>query len=230
MENSNNHYCLSITPSSLELLSIIGFITLILIRVLYIIHRSSQPRSASSQQKPLSTLIVLGSGGHTAEMINLLNVLQKNSFTPRYYIAAATDNMSLQKAQVLENSWLNEGGVEEVGSAKFMQIYRSREVGQSYITSVGTTLIALAHALWLMIKIRPHVVFHIPYTRHSLYKLLILGIRWSYIFYVESIARVRRLSLSALLLYKLRMADQLFVQWPQLKSKYHRAHYVGRLM
>ena len=47
-------------------------------------------------------------GGHTAEMINLLNVLQKNSFTPRYYIAAATDNMSLQKAQVLENSWLNE--------------------------------------------------------------------------------------------------------------------------
>nr|XP_027068915.1 UDP-N-acetylglucosamine transferase subunit ALG14-like isoform X2 [Coffea arabica] len=157
MENSNNH-CLSITPSSLVLLSIIGFITLILIRVLYIIHRSSQPRSASSQQKPLSTLIVLGSGGHTAEMINLLNVLQKNSFTPRYYIAAATDNMSLQKAQVLESSWLNEGGVEEVGSAKFMQIYRSREVGQSYITSVGTTLIALAHALWLMIKIRPHVI------------------------------------------------------------------------
>ncbi|XP_027173568.1 UDP-N-acetylglucosamine transferase subunit ALG14-like isoform X1 [Coffea eugenioides] len=234
MENSNNH-CLSITPSSLVLLSIIGFITLILIRVLYIIHRSSQPRSASSRQKPLSTLIVLGSGGHTAEMINLLNVLQKNSFTPRYYIAAATDNMSLQKAQVLENSWLNEGGVEEVGSAKFMQIYRSREVGQSYITSVGTTLIALAHALWLMIKIRPHVILcNGPGTCIPLCAIAfifkILGIRWSYIFYVESIARVRRLSLSALLLYKLRMANQLFVQWPQLKSKYHRAHYVGRLM
>lgn len=39
-----------------------------------------------------------------------------------------------------------------------MQIYRSREVGQSYITSVGTTLVAIAHALWLMIKIRPQVV------------------------------------------------------------------------
>lgn len=39
-----------------------------------------------------------------------------------------------------------------------MQIYRSREVGQSYITSVGTTLIALTHALWLMVKIRPQVV------------------------------------------------------------------------
>lgn len=58
----------------------------------------------------------------------------------------------------------------------------------------------------------------------------VFGIRWSYIFYVESIARVQRLSLSAFLVYELRMADQVFVQWPQLKSKYPRAHYVGRLM
>jgi len=39
-----------------------------------------------------------------------------------------------------------------------MKIYRSREVGQSYITSIWTTLIAMGHALWLMIKIRPEVV------------------------------------------------------------------------
>ncbi|PHT83467.1 hypothetical protein T459_11910, partial [Capsicum annuum] len=49
--------------------------------------------------------------------------------------------------------------------------------------------------------------------------LCVLGIRWSSIFYVESIARVRKLSLSGLLLYKLHMADQLFVQWPHLKEK-----------
>ncbi|KAI3758187.1 hypothetical protein L6452_05740 [Arctium lappa] len=56
------------------------------------------------------------------------------------------------------------------------------------------------------------------------------GNQWSYIFCVESIARVKRLSLSGFLLYKLRMADQLFVQWPQLQKQYPRAHYVGRLM
>lgn len=61
-----------------------------------------------------------------------------------------------------------------------------------------------------------------------LYK--IVGIRWSSIFYIESIARVQRLSLSGLLLYKLHMADQFFVQWPQLQRKYPRAHYVGCLM
>lgn len=47
----------------------------------------------------------------------------------------------------------------EVGeTAEFMQIYRSREVGQSYLTSVGTTVIATAHAVWLITKIRPQVV------------------------------------------------------------------------
>ena len=116
-----------------------------------------------------------------------------------------------------------------------MKIYRSREVGQSYITSIWTTLIAMVHALWLMIKIRPEVILcNGPGTCIPLCSIAfifkILGIRWSSIFYVESIARVRRLSLSGLLLYKLRMVDQLFVQWPQLQRQYPRATYVGRLM
>lgn len=63
--------------------------------------------------------------------------------------------------------------------------------------------------------------------------LQVVGIRWSSIFYFESVARVKKLSLSGLLLYKfykLRIADQFFVQWPQLQKKYPRAHYVGCLM
>ncbi|KDP26608.1 hypothetical protein JCGZ_17766 [Jatropha curcas] len=182
----------------------------------------------------MSTLIVLGSGGHTAEMINVLSVLQKDWFTPRFYIAAATDNMSLQKARVLEDSLIDTTG-DKVVSAKFMQIYRSREVGQSYITSIGTTLIAVAHALCLMIKIRPQVILcNGPGTCVPLciiaFLFKVVGIRWSSIFYVESIARVKRLSLSGLLLYKLRIADQFVVQWPQLQRKYPRAQHVGRLM
>lgn len=41
-------------------------------------------------------------------MINLLLALQKDRFIPRYYIAAATDNMSLQKARTFESSSCNE--------------------------------------------------------------------------------------------------------------------------
>lgn len=49
-------------------------------------------------------ILIFDLGGHTAEMLNLLSVLQINQFSPRFYIAAATDNMSLEKARVFENS------------------------------------------------------------------------------------------------------------------------------
>ncbi|CAO2823722.1 unnamed protein product [Amaranthus hypochondriacus] len=209
---------------------VVTVLTLIVVRLVYVLRCCGKPLRPS-KVKPLSTLIVLGSGGHTAEMINLLLALQKDRFIPRYYIAAATDNMSLQKARTFESSSCN----EVMETAQYMQIYRSREVGQSYVTSVGTTLVAIAHALWLMIKIRPQVILcNGPGTCIPLcaiaFVFKVLGIRWSSIFYVESIARVQRLSLSGLLLYKLRMADQLYVQWPQLQKKYPRSVYVDRLM
>ncbi|XP_020874377.1 UDP-N-acetylglucosamine transferase subunit ALG14 homolog isoform X2 [Arabidopsis lyrata subsp. lyrata] len=197
---------------SIGLLMILA-IVLLMVRVLYVIYRCGKPLPKGVSQS-FTTLIVLGSGGHTAEMLSLLSVLRKDRFTPRFYIAAATDNMSLQKARSFEDSVAEKPAVKEA-SSQFMQIYRSREVGQSYVTSVWTTIVAIVHALWLMIRIRPQVV---------------LGIRWSSIFYVESVARVKKLSLSGVLLYKLRIADQFFVQWPQLQNKYPRAHYVGCLM
>ncbi|CAN6253702.1 unnamed protein product [Urochloa humidicola] len=159
----------------------------------------------------------------------------KDRFTPRYYVAALTDNMSLQKAQVYEQSLVQSSGKKNVENAHFMQIYRSREVGQSYITSIATTLLATLHAMWLVIRIRPKVIFcNGPGTCFPLcisaFLLKVLGLGWSSIFYIESIARVKKLSLSGLLLYKLRIADQFFVQWPQLQQKYSRACYAGRLM
>ena len=47
--------------------------------------------------------------------------------------------------------------------------------------------------------------------------------------YVESIARVDTLSLSGRILYEARVADRVFVQWPQLLVRYPRALCVGRL-
>lgn len=52
----------------------------------------------------IERLILENSGGHTAEMLNLLAVLDKDKFKPRFYISAITDSMSLQKAQVYEES------------------------------------------------------------------------------------------------------------------------------
>ncbi|OAY84019.1 UDP-N-acetylglucosamine transferase subunit ALG14 homolog isoform X1 [Ananas comosus] len=212
-------------------------VSLLLIRAAYVWYSTGKPRRRADSES-VRTLIVLGSGGHTAEMLSIVNVLLKDRFAPRFYVAAATDNMSLQKARVLEDSLVQHGEPSEgkkIEASQYMQIYRSREVGQSYVTSIGTTLVAIAHAVWLVLKIRPEVIICngpgtcIPLCV-SAFLFKILGVKWSCIFYVESIARVRKLSLSGLLLYKLRMADQFVVQWPQLQKKYPRALYEGRLM
>lgn len=210
---------------------------LTLARIGYVFLQTGRPVGLPARRRPSAkTLIVLGSGGHTAEMLNLLGSLDSGRFAPRIYVAAVTDAMSLQKAKTFEDSSVPlENPDGNVGSAKYLKIYRSREVGQSYVTSVGTTLIAMVHALWLILKIRPDVVICngpgtcIPLCVSSFFTKII-GLKWSSIFYVESIARVRRLSLSGLLLYRLHLVDQLYVQWPQLQSKYPRSHYVGRLM
>ncbi|CAH8384391.1 unnamed protein product [Eruca vesicaria subsp. sativa] len=206
----------------------------LMFRLLYVLYRCGKPfpKGASTS---FSTLIVLGSGGHTAEMLSLLSVLRMDRYTPRFYIAAATDNMSLHKARSFEDSLAHKPSAVKESSLQYAQIYRSREVGQSYVTSVWTTLVAIVHALWLMIRIRPQVILcNGPGTCIPLcgiaFLFKVLGIRWSSIFYVESVARVKKLSLSGLLLYKLRMADQFFVQWPHLQKQYPRAHYVGCLM
>lgn len=170
-------------------------------------------------------------------MLSVINVIQKDRFAPRFYVAAMTDSMSLQKAKVFEEGLdrQGEGSGRKTEAAQYMKIYRSREVGQSYLTSIGTTVIAMAHALWLTLKIRPQVVVcNGPGTCIPLclaaFLFKVVGLGWSSIFYIESIARVRRLSLSGLLLYKLHMVDQFFVQWPQLQKTYPRVHYVGCLM
>ncbi|PIA32569.1 hypothetical protein AQUCO_04400042v1 [Aquilegia coerulea] len=234
MQMEDSGFSMMMTPK-LAITCIVITVISIMIRLAYVIYQSSKPLKNLAQQ-PVSTLIVLGSGGHTAEMLNLVSILKKERFTPRFYVAASTDNMSLQKSRVLETSLVDQSDNEKVTKAtQFMQIYRSREVGQSYLTSVSTTLIAICHALLLMIKIRPQVIIcNGPGTCIPLciiaFLFKVAGIRWSSIFYVESIARVKRLSLSGLLLYKLRIADQIFVQWPQLQSKYPQTHYVGCLM
>ncbi len=48
--------------------------------------------------------------------------------------------------------------------------------------------------------------------------------------FVESVCRVRTLSLTALVLYYSRMAHALLVQWPELQELYPKTRYIGRLV
>ncbi|GJP59332.1 hypothetical protein CLOP_g10463 [Closterium sp. NIES-67] len=175
-------------------------------------------------------------------MLNLVTALSPVHYSPRCYIAAATDAISLRKARDLESTLAKAAAGDAPTSPSsppspptFLSVYRSREVGQSYVTSVATTVLATLHAMALVVRITPDLLLCngpgtcVPICI-AVFTLHVLGIKCSSIVFVESVARVEKLSLTGKLLHRLAIADRFFVQWPELASRYKGTRYVGRLM
>ena len=136
---------------------------------------------------PIKTLVVLGSGGHTTEMLQLLSHLDPLLYTPLIYIVADTDDTSERRFQAL-------GGRQP---DLVLTIPRSREVGQSYVSSVGSTLYSLVVAFWLVLQVRPNLLLcNGPGTclpvAVSTWIYRILGVCEGNLVFVESFCRVER--------------------------------------
>lgn len=186
-------------------------------RMLYMMFRRDKgKKSEKSRLEPSRTLIVLGSGGHTAEMLRIVANLDPNKYSPRVYVCAKTDSMSVKKLLV-----------QETGRTDYrvVLISRSREVGQSYWTSILTTLRAILESVPLVCFQRPHLVLSngpgtcLPICIIAFLAKAILFAPTKIVF-IESICRVVRLSLTGRLLYY--FADSIVVQWPKLAAKQSR--------
>jgi beta-1,4-N-acetylglucosaminyltransferase len=169
--------------------------------VLKSMHHQTQIQTPPKQRsKPIKTLVVLGSGGHTTEMLHLLQHLNPEYYTPLVYIVATTDTTSVQRVQ----AFVGRGGSS--GSRAPDHIYkipRSREVGQSYGSSIWTTMVSLVYALYLCLRIRPGLLLiNGPGTclPIALVTLLyrILGLCEGKIVFCESFCRVTRYVVSVL--------------------------------
>ena len=76
----------------------------------------------SSASPPIRTLVILGSGGHTAEMLAVLDLLPRDRFAPLLFVRAATDSTSEARARRREEEKGNRANCD------FVAIPRSREV------------------------------------------------------------------------------------------------------
>ena len=195
------------------------------IRFFYLATHCGELPSTRKRINPCKTLIVVGAGGHAMEMMKLLSGVNLEHYKPREYVVALNDQMSRKKIEEFEKP----------ENPKIWAIMRARQVGQSYFSSVFTTLSAILHSVPLVFLNRPDVVLcNGPGTCIPIcflaYLLKFFGLKSLKIIYVESICRVEFLSLSAILLYRLCLADQILVQWPQLAEKYSRIRYIGRLI
>jgi beta-1,4-N-acetylglucosaminyltransferase len=139
-------------------------------------------------------------------------------------------SVSAAKAHAFEAAHGRGGGYE------VHVIRRSREVGQSFVSSVWTTTLALLDAAALVHASRPQLLLCngpgtcLPLVAAAVALRAVGPSRACGCVYVESVARVQHLSLTGRLLYSLRLADAFFVQWEALVRAHPRAVCLGRLM
>lgn len=182
-------------------------------------------------RESLGVLIVAGSGGHTTEILRLVGSLS-SAYSPRHYVIADSDEMSAKKIESFERARTKRDSTNECPPHLY-RIPRSREVRQSWLSSVFTTLQSMWFSFPLVYQIRPDLVLCngpgtcVPICVAALL-LGVLGIKKVIIVYVESICRVETLSLSGKILFH--FSDHFIVQWPALKEKYPKAVYLGRIV
>jgi len=197
------------------------FISLILWRK----ARKSRKRNWGPAAR-LKTCLVLGSGGHTTELLRLVEALGPQ-YHHRVYVMATTDKMSKQKVTECEERKRGRGLFE------VHEIPRSREVRQSYLTSVYTTLVSVLSCFPLVLKIKPDLILCngpgtcIPVCLVG-FLMDLVRMHDCDVVFVESLARVKALSLSGEILYWTGMADRILVQWKEQKIKYPAVEYIGR--
>uniref|UniRef100_A0A7S3DKX3 UDP-N-acetylglucosamine transferase subunit ALG14 n=1 Tax=Palpitomonas bilix TaxID=652834 RepID=A0A7S3DKX3_9EUKA len=185
--------------------------------------------SATAKAKSMRGMCVLGSGGHTTEMIHLLDSLPAKVFASLTAVVAATDNHSEKK---LKSSRFASALSQQGLPLSVFTVPRAREVGQSYFTSIFTTLRASLASMLVVLTSKPDAVILngpgtcLPFAAASLLFNSLL-FRNTQVIFVESFARTKELSLSGKLIYRLHLADRFFVQWRALADKYDRAEYVG---
>lgn len=232
--------------SSQKMTQNFGFFLIIVVvlflRTVRVALSSPSSQKLKRESDGAKLLVVIGSGGHTAEMVHILRSFLSdekktkkrddfsNVFPKREYIFAVSDTTSVAKIERFERE-----EVQGAGEYENHFVPRAREVGQSYFTSVFTTLLAFWHSWRVYWKTKPDAILtNGPGTCVPVILACFLGKVFGYnsackVMYVESVARTRRMSLSGRLCYGLRLADVVFVMWPELKEKYPRSRYCGRI-
>ncbi|KAL4760791.1 glycosyltransferase family protein [Aspergillus foveolatus] len=120
-------------------LFIASVISLVLLLSAYTISQNTPVPKWRPKSSPVHLLVVLGSGGHTAEMLSLLRRVDivTNKCIYRTYVVSSGDNFSATKALEFESSL---GGRPE--SYAIITVPRARRVHQSYLTAPFTTILS----------------------------------------------------------------------------------------
>jgi len=197
-------------------------------------------------------LYVLGSGGHSAEMVETIKQKfrgQKNQH--RRYIVTSGDKSSLSMVTSLESIIRDAYPGDEAGTSDVFRMQRARAVHQSLLTAPFTCLVSAAHAINALTRepnLRPatkfgyqfkypHVVitngpatgFIVALVAHILKIFNLVPPSRLKTVYIESWARTTSLSLTGKLFLWTGIANKFCVQHEPLARSIPGAEYAGRI-
>lgn len=167
----------------------------------------------SNVAQPLQLLVILGGGGHTTEILRLVDLFVAQGAPFVYtYLLTWEDTLSEQRIRQ---------------SGPVYRVNRPSYKSYSSLHQLAGTLRALGQTLRIMLRVRPQAVvtagpaIAVPVAVWA----RLLG---SKVVFIETGSRVTHLSRTGRLMRPL--ANYYFVQWPTLLAEHPRAIYAGRLL
>ena len=241
----------------LAALTVFVLLSLAYLRLAYVLPRFRERPRKRPRGSTTHLLIVLGSGGHTAEMIYMLDksvfgspfsndsdkntteLVRWSNYTHRTWVVSSGDNVSAKRAKEFEDKVREHHG--EKGTFDIVVVPRARKIYQPLWTSPFSCLLcawSCARALAggkhgfpdLILTNGPATATVLIFTSTILKALNVGGCHSRgkmRSVYVEAWARVKGLSLSGKALCW--VADRVLVQWEQLKGAGGRAEFHGVL-
>lgn len=218
------------------LLLLAVLLTLLLLTRIFVSALVTLLRRKGLRRRPLPTgsslpsasriLAVLGSGGHTAEMLALLTDVVSPGCAVTYAVSGG-DLTSAPRARSLHAP----GGPLAKSACEFATLPRARYVGEGFVKAAPRAALSVVAAVPLLVRASPQVVLcNGPGTSAVVALVAVVlnaaGMLRARIVYAESVARVTSLSLSGVLLYP--FAHRFLVQWPQLMREWQFVEYHGR--
>jgi UDP-N-acetylglucosamine:LPS N-acetylglucosamine transferase len=161
-------------------------------------------------------LIILGAGGHTRQMLRLVELLGNDY--EYHYVVADDDTLSATK-------------IERPGPV--YRVLQPRTKRQGVTEGTRTVLrklpMAFRQASRILAQAQPDAIIGAGPSLQIPFAVLARVHRIPHIF-IESASRPETLTLTGRLIYYLRLADRFYVQWEHHLSRYPRARYAGRLL
>ena len=158
----------------------------------------------------MKALIMLGMGGHTSQILRLVNLLDENY---KYeYIIGHDDNTSVKKIKY-------PGKIHIIKNPRLM---KNKSLVKVFFNMFPTTI----GAIKILLKSKPHAIISAgpSMTIPTFWIAKLLGIKT---IFLESWVRVHHKSQTGKLVYPI--TDLFIVQWHTMKKAYQKAKYVGRL-